>query len=278
MQSNAPDNVFFISDTILIGEDTFYCYDTAQIGGGLIKINDVCVGSHGTSAEFTIENDKYCILYTGISYGLDTGCFTVCNNSQICDTLYFYIYVLPSFNLPAAQPDTDTVLVGNVLVLNAQANDSTYGPVLNFELVNPPAYGDVTLHFDGTIAYNAGRSMCDINDAFTYAICNPVGCDTTTVLIWITCSDIAIFTAVSPNNDGINDVFYIEGIENYPENVLTIFNRWEQPVFQQVAYKNTWSGTWHNGNNLPDGTYYYVLELNAPTDNRVLRGYLEVWR
>ena len=32
---------------------------------------------------------------------------------------------------------------------------------------------------------------------------------------------------ITPNGDGINDVFYIENIDKYPNSVLTILNRWE---------------------------------------------------
>ncbi|WP_348799710.1 PKD domain-containing protein [Flavobacterium adhaerens] len=73
---------------------------------------------------------------------------------------------------------------------------------------------------------------------------------------------LKIYNEFSPNNDGVNEVFYIDCIANYPKNKLDIFNRWGDLVYTQNAYKNTWDGT-SNGSNkvLPVGTYFYVLDL-----------------
>jgi gliding motility-associated-like protein len=70
----------------------------------------------------------------------------------------------------------------------------------------------------------------------------------------------------SPNGDGINDLFVIRGIFNYPGNAFVIFNRWGNKVFEISPYKNTWDGTSMfglrvGGNELPVGTYFYVLDL-----------------
>ncbi len=78
---------------------------------------------------------------------------------------------------------------------------------------------------------------------------------------------LVIFNEFTPNNDGVNDFFYIECIENYPDNYLEVFNRWGTKVFETKNYQNGWSGT-NMGNtvlapdeNLPVGTYYYVLSF-----------------
>ena len=78
---------------------------------------------------------------------------------------------------------------------------------------------------------------------------------------------LIIFNEFSPNGDGTNDLFVIEGIERYPNNTIEIFNRWGNTVFKKVRYDNSWDGT-SNGrvnisvdSKLPIGTYYYVLDL-----------------
>jgi gliding motility-associated-like protein len=70
-------------------------------------------------------------------------------------------------------------------------------------------------------------------------------------------------TAFSPNNDGHNDTFFIRGIEAYPNNLLIITNRWGQVVYQEKGYNNTWAGTSQNGQALPDGTYFVILEIDG---------------
>jgi gliding motility-associated-like protein len=73
----------------------------------------------------------------------------------------------------------------------------------------------------------------------------------------------------TPNNDGVNDVFNIKGLINYPNAELTVFNQWGQVVFKSgPSYKNNWNGTNTEGKNfnrgiaLPEGIYFYVLDHN----------------
>ena len=79
--------------------------------------------------------------------------------------------------------------------------------------------------------------------------------------------DFIIPEGFSPNGDGINDLFVIRGIQNYPENTILIFNRWGNKVFEASHYVNTWdgrstSGLNAGGNELPGGTYFYLLYLD----------------
>ena len=73
----------------------------------------------------------------------------------------------------------------------------------------------------------------------------------------------------SPNNDGINDFFEILGIEGFPNNVIHIYNRWGDLIYDQAGYDNRairWDGSSVNaliGSEAPAGTYYYVLDLGV---------------
>jgi len=78
--------------------------------------------------------------------------------------------------------------------------------------------------------------------------------------------DFNIPEGFSPNGDGINDLFVIRGIERYPANTFTIYNRWGDEVFEASPYQNTWDGKATmglrvGGNELPVGTYFYILNL-----------------
>jgi gliding motility-associated-like protein/uncharacterized repeat protein (TIGR01451 family) len=79
-------------------------------------------------------------------------------------------------------------------------------------------------------------------------------------------SDFFIPEGFSPNGDGINDVFFIRGIDNYPNNVFTVFNRWGDKIFTASPYQNNWDGKTTmgvrvGGDELPVGTYFYTLDL-----------------
>ena len=65
----------------------------------------------------------------------------------------------------------------------------------------------------------------------------------------------------SPNGDGKNDTFIIPGILSRQPNHLTIMNRSGQVVYDVENYKNDWNGHSTDGQELPDGTYYYVLDF-----------------
>jgi gliding motility-associated-like protein/uncharacterized repeat protein (TIGR01451 family) len=78
--------------------------------------------------------------------------------------------------------------------------------------------------------------------------------------------DFFIPEGFSPNGDGINDLFVIRGIDHYSANTIEIYNRWGDKVFEASPYQNTWDGKSTmglkvGGNELPIGTYFYVLNL-----------------
>ncbi|GLU45045.1 gliding motility-associated C-terminal domain-containing protein [Allomuricauda sp. NBRC 101325] len=83
-------------------------------------------------------------------------------------------------------------------------------------------------------------------------------------------SDFEIFNGITPNNDGLNDYFQINGIENYPNNNLKIFNRWGVLVYEADGYgldSNLFYGisegraTLQKDRELPSGTYFYILSF-----------------
>ena len=64
---------------------------------------------------------------------------------------------------------------------------------------------------------------------------------------------------ISPNGDGLNDSF---DLSSFNVRTLQIFNRYGTKVYGRSNYSNEWSGQSDNGNELPTGTYYYVIEFN----------------
>jgi gliding motility-associated-like protein len=100
--------------------------------------------------------------------------------------------------------------------------------------------------------------------------CSPVSCN------------LAIPQAITPNGDGFNDVFVIEGIEYYPNNELVIFNRWGAEVFRVTNYQNDWDGKSANnlnvwGEDLPTGTYYYLFDTKTE-GKKVITGFIYLTR
>ncbi len=149
--------------------------------------------------------------------------------------------------LPIIDAGTDvTIIEETSTVLNATGgvtyvwtpstglNDST--------LANPTATPLVT-----TVYYVTGTSAsgCSATDSVTV-----------TVIPTIKFPD-----GITPNGDGKNDTWVIDYIEQYPDAVVEIYNRWGELLFHSEDYQNDWDGT-YNGENLPVGTYYYIIDLH----------------
>lgn len=76
-----------------------------------------------------------------------------------------------------------------------------------------------------------------------------------------------LISIITPNGDGDNDVLTFIGLESFPENTITIYNRWGYPVFEQKGYQSggeLWNGE-NGGDILIADTYYYVLNFNGET-------------
>lgn len=82
-------------------------------------------------------------------------------------------------------------------------------------------------------------------------------------------ANLRVYTGITPNGDGLNDNWIIDGIEQYPENEIIIYSRWGDKVWEGTNYDNVnvvWDGRNKNGNELPDATYIYYINLNNGPD------------
>jgi gliding motility-associated-like protein len=85
-------------------------------------------------------------------------------------------------------------------------------------------------------------------------------CSTTdTVLVTVISAPtlpVKIPAGFTPNGDNQNETWVIENITQYPNNKVTVLNRFGNVVFERSNYQNDWTG-----DNLPVATYYYVVDL-----------------
>jgi len=78
---------------------------------------------------------------------------------------------------------------------------------------------------------------------------------------------IAPYNAFSPNGDGKNDAYEVKNILSWADNEIFIFNRWGGKVFYAKPYRNDWTG-----DGMPDGTYFYIINLNDKNNTPAFKG------
>jgi gliding motility-associated-like protein len=83
---------------------------------------------------------------------------------------------------------------------------------------------------------------------------------------------LKVFNGFSPNNDGKNDFFIIEGIEKFAENTVSIYDFHGKELYKTIGYKNNWDGK-TDGKLLMDGTYFYVIDDG---EGQTYSGYVQI--
>ena len=134
--------------------------------------------------------------------------------------------------------------------------------------------GEISLTVSGGITpyqylWSGGAATAQITNlssgVYTVAITDANNCVETESLQVAedTCADLVVHTGITPNGDGENDLWVITGIQNYPNNTVQLFDKWGDMVYEQKNYNNDWHGQGSHGEELPSGTYFYLIKLNG---------------
>ena len=134
---------------------------------------------------------------------------------------------------------------------------------------------------DGNGPISVGPNLIEINSGtYTAIVTSFLGCVTTKEVTII--ADIRPYNGISRNNDGRNEYFKIDCIQDYPDNIVKIFNRVGTLVYEGHSYDNSnilFDGRSNKGisplgTNLPDGTYFFIIDKRDGT--KPVSGYLEI--
>jgi len=263
-----------ITNVIYVNQLDEICLPLDELPGVATGVFNICEDSGSPAADFTIEDGALCISCEGMEVGFDQACMIVCDDYGICDTTYLYVEVR-EFDVAAG--DTIQTTVNTAATADVLANDEL--PTIDYDvtIVTQPNYGTVTINPDNTFTYEPREGYCNEGeelDYFSYQICTEYGCDMAVVMVEVLCGDLVIYTGFSPNGDGINDTFRIDGLGKYPDHEVTIFNRWGSEVFNTKEYNNDWAGSYRSAD-LPSGTYFYVI---TDGEGKTYTGYVQINR
>ena len=85
---------------------------------------------------------------------------------------------------------------------------------------------------------------------------------------------IIIPNIFSPNSDGVNDKFTIDGINDRYQ--IQIFNRWGDLIYSEDPFLNNWQGINLSGKKVNEGQYYYLL--HSEIENVTMNGGIMIVR
>lgn len=106
----------------------------------------------------------------------------------------------------------------------------------------------------------------------TLSVANEYGCTDAISKEYLIFSEIGTPNVMTPNGDLMNDYLFFQNLDlDIANNKLTILNRWGRKVFEQTNYTNDW-----DGDNQPEGTYFYVLTVDFKGGKEVYKGSLTI--
>lgn len=250
-----------------------FCPDNSELPGDNISVEFIC----GTCDNIGLAlAPGGCFEYTGIAEGQDALTVIACDEYGVCDTTYLVINVVTtqqSVNPPLVNDDFFTTPINVPVLLKVTENDILMDIASDFGVQRTPNYGHIDINHDNTILYSPIQDYCG-DDLLTYYLCVGEDCASATTNIYVECDEPRPVSGFSPNGDGMNDMFMIEGLEQFENNTLSIYDRRGITIYEKKNYKNRWNGKWR-GNDLPDGTYFYVLRYQG---GKIMAGYVQIMR
>ncbi len=138
------------------------------------------------------------------------------------------------------------------------------------KLTAPPQF--VKYEWNGQIGNNTFTTKTV--GSVTLKVTDINGCTATQVInVSSECKNVYVPNTFTPNNDGYNDTWKIEGLDLQPNAMIRVFNRSGETIYNSMGYATQWDGTF-KGNKLPSGTYYYIINLK--TTGQTLSGSVTV--
>ena len=227
----------------------------------------------GSGSSFELPLSGANVAYQSINIEVDTDQMLVVTDplNNCVDSVFLTV------NNQEINSQNDTIYLTallNTTLMNVCLDTSSFtGVVEEFTICAPAENGMIEVQSMSCLNYQPALDYLG-DDQFCITLCDENGiCQTTIFIVEVITNELIIYNGFSPNGDGINDVFFIRNIELFPNNKLSIYNRWGNRVFRTEEYRNTYGGTFDD-NDLPDGTYFYMLEI----DEDMHTGYLHINR
>ncbi|MFL5764007.1 MAG: gliding motility-associated C-terminal domain-containing protein [Bacteroidia bacterium] len=305
--------LFTNASTIPSGFIQFSQWDFGD-GNNSLSVNPThTYGASGTfNATLTLTSDKGCLDTAAVSVIVNalppstitaSGPLTFCSGDSVMLSAaaggYDYIWSTAdsTMSITVMTAGTYAMTISDTLT-GCMAMDSV--SVIVYPNPSVSAGADASLSLGSSVQLNGSGTgiiswswfpVTGLTDSF---IANPMASPTATTMYTLTGTDangcmdkdsmtvtvlvdynVVISNLMTPNEDGFNDRWIVQNIENYPDTKVIIVNREGQEVYSSDSYDNNWDGTnSKTGKKLPDGTYYYVMQFKD--DVKIYKGAITV--
>ena len=130
------------------------------------------------------------------------------------------------------------------------------------------------LFSDASSANSSVNNLSLGENKFLWSVTNGV-CPESHDTVMIIVHELVIKTLITPNMDGRNDYFVLDGLSSRDKPELVIFDRRGVQIYKNENYDNQWNGIDYKGNPLPDDTYFCIIKT---VEGRKITGYIVIRR
>jgi gliding motility-associated-like protein len=130
------------------------------------------------------------------------------------------------------------------------------------------------LFSDASSAKSSVNNLSLGENKFLWSVTNGV-CPESHDTVMIIVHELVIKTLITPNMDGRNDYFVLDGLSSRDKPELVIFDRRGVQIYKNENYDNQWNGIDYKGNPLPDDTYFCIIKT---VEGRKITGYIVIRR
>ena len=272
-----------------------YDLNVTDSNGCTEQVQDLPIIGLGDVTAVAPVDSSWCfgssVLLLGNNTGADAEGWRLEDGTQVSDSASFLVdfepgeYVLTYFAVDGPCEDMDQI---SIQIFDAGFADAGED---QFIYADEQAFigADEVAPESANITWSPGSFLLDSTEfnpltipllteqEFVLTTITENGCRNTDSITVFIIPEIEIPDGFTPNNDGMNDNWVLGNISFYPSTTVSVYNRWGEQLYYSKGDAEPWDGL-VDGNPLPIGTYYYVIDVNEPDFTKEITGPITIMR
>ena len=226
------------------------------------------VGSHtGTDRirfvnikQSTEENSRFLVRF--INHSADNDSYPTSSHDTLSDYINTYYY---------HQINRTDGNASVKLEIEFEEQDGNFNAISNWDTNNQLLWRTIVISYSNETTYSCMADSIDFDNYEYFALSTKAVIEEPVIPIEPIVPEFNVYNSFSPNGDNYNDTWVIDGIGSYPNCNIKIFNRNGNLIFNSDGYQTPWDGKYKN-DNVPDATYYYIIDLYGDGNNLIKGG------